>query len=45
MIKRFNPDVVHVTYPLDTWEMMLFQFRKKMLIVLHDPFPHSGKKK
>lgn len=44
MIKRFNPDVVHVTYPLDTWEMMLFQFRKKMLITLHDPFPHSSKK-
>lgn len=43
MIKRFNPDVVHVTYPLDTWEMLLLRFRKKMVLTMHDPFPHSGK--
>lgn len=43
MIEDFNPDVVHLTYPLDTWEMLLFKFRKKCMLVLHDPFPHSGK--
>lgn len=43
MIKRFNPDIVHVTYPLDTWEVLLLKFRKRMVLTLHDPIPHSGK--
>lgn len=43
MIRRFNPDIVHITYPLDLLEILLLQFRNKMLLVMHDPFPHSGK--
>lgn len=43
MIKDFKPDVVHLTYPLDTWEMLLLKFRKKCIMVLHDPLPHSSK--
>lgn len=43
-IRQFDPDIIHVTYPLDSFEMILLQFRKKMLLVMHDPFPHSGKK-
>lgn len=44
MIKQFDPDVIHITYPLDLWELFLLQFRKKMLLTMHDPLPHSGKK-
>lgn len=44
MIKHFSPDVLHITYPLDSWELLLLQFRKRILLVMHDPFPHSGKK-
>lgn len=44
MIEQFNPDVIHITYPLDLWELFLLQFRKKMLLTMHDPLPHSGKK-
>lgn len=44
MIRHFNPDIIHVTYPLDSLEMLLLQFRSRILLVMHDPFPHSGKK-
>lgn len=43
MIKKFNPDVVHTTMPLDTMDMLLLQFRKKLVVTMHDPFLHSGK--
>lgn len=43
MIKTFNPDVVHTTMPLDTMDVLLLQFRKKLVVTIHDPFLHSGK--
>lgn len=43
MIDDFNPDVVHTTKALDVLEMILYKYRKKMCLTMHDPFLHSGK--
>lgn len=43
MIEQFNPDVIHTTIVPDTVELLLYKFRSKMVITMHDPFLHSGK--
>lgn len=43
MIKDFNPKVVHTTMPLDTLDLMLLQFKPKLVMTMHDPFLHSGR--
>lgn len=43
MIKRFDPDVIHSTIPLDTLDNILLRFRKRLVVTFHDPFLHSGK--
>jgi glycosyltransferase involved in cell wall biosynthesis len=35
-------DVIHITYPLDKTECLLYFLHKKMVLTLHDPFPHSN---
>lgn len=42
MIDNFNPDVVHIMTPPYTFDVLLYKFRKKMVLTMHDPFPHSG---
>lgn len=34
--------VIHVTWPLNIYEFILYFLRKKMLLTVHDPFPHTG---
>ena len=35
-------DVIHITFPLDKTECLLYFLRKKMVLTLHDPIPHSS---
>lgn len=42
LIKEFNPDVVHLTNPPYTLEALLYRFRKKMVLTVHDPALHTG---
>lgn len=41
-IKRLNPDVIHLLSPLDTTSTILYKFRKRLVLTMHDPFPHTG---
>ena len=42
MIRNFNPKVVHSTVILGLSESLLYLFRNKMVLTVHDPFVHSG---
>lgn len=42
MMDNFNPDVVVLTSPPYTMDLLMYKFRKKMVLIVHDPFPHSG---
>lgn len=42
-ISHIDPDVVQITWPPRRNKFLLYRFRKKMVLTLHDPFPHSGK--
>lgn len=35
-------DVIHVTWPLNIYEFILYLLKKKMILTVHDPFPHTG---
>lgn len=41
-IKKLNPSVLHITQALGFVESLLYFFRKKMVMTVHDPFLHSG---
>lgn len=41
-IIKFNPDIVHTMCILGLVESMLYIFKRKMLLTVHDPFMHSG---
>lgn len=41
-IREINPDVIHLMAPLDTFQTILYRFRRKMVLTMHDPFPHTG---
>lgn len=34
--------IVHVTWPLNIQEFVLFFLRRRMVLTIHDPFPHTG---
>lgn len=42
-IKSFRANIIHITWPLMGIKLLLYAFRKKIVLTLHDPFPHSGK--
>ena len=44
MFAEINPDVVNITWPICRSHLLLYMIRKKLVLTLHDPFPHSGKK-
>lgn len=33
--------VIHLTWPLNIYEFILYLLRRKMILTVHDPFPHS----
>lgn len=44
IIKQYEPDVIHCTDFIDLSDFFLYIYRKKILQVVHDPFPHSGER-
>ena len=43
-IRKEKFDVIHITYPLWASEILLYFFRHRMVLTVHDPIPHSGEK-
>ncbi|MCJ8152383.1 glycosyltransferase family 4 protein [Chryseobacterium sp. SSA4.19] len=41
-IKKINPDVIIIDNYMLTYFVSTLMFRKKMLMIVHDPFLHSG---
>ncbi|MCD7713519.1 MAG: glycosyltransferase family 4 protein [Prevotella sp.] len=41
-IRRHDFDVVHVTSPLRYGSFGLYRFRRRMVMTMHDPLPHSS---
>ncbi|MCX8523565.1 glycosyltransferase family 4 protein [Chryseobacterium formosus] len=41
-IKKINPDVIVIDNYMLTYFLTTLQYRKKMLMIVHDPFLHSG---
>lgn len=35
-------DVIHIAWPLNIYEFIVYFLKKKMLLTVHDPFPHTG---
>lgn len=42
-IKKLGTDVVNITWPPRRNKMLLYLLRKKLVLTIHDPFPHSCK--
>lgn len=42
-INELNPDIIHITFPLDRTRLILYALKNRMVLTLHDPFLHSGK--
>lgn len=41
-IRKGNYDIIHCDFPFQRAKLLLYSFRKKIVWVQHDPFPHSG---
>jgi glycosyltransferase involved in cell wall biosynthesis len=41
-IFKLRPTVIHSTVFYDFQELLLYFFRKKTILTVHDPFPHTG---
>ena len=39
---RENFQVIHLSWPPNLYEFVLYFLRNKMLLTVHDPFPHTG---
>ena len=42
LLKEQNYDIIHLTWPLRYCSFALYLLRKKMVITMHDPIPHSS---
>ena len=42
LLKKRNYDIIHLTWPLRYCSFPLYLLRKKMVITMHDPIPHSS---
>ena len=36
-------DIIHCAWPPNIYEFILYALRKKMVLTVHDPFPHTGR--
>ena len=43
-ILKIRPTIIHSTVFYDFQELLLYFFRKKTIVTVHDPFPHSGER-
>lgn len=41
-IRKINPDIINIVGGIGVLSSMFLMFRKKMVLTVHDPFPHSG---
>lgn len=39
LIDKVN--VIHIAWPLNVYQFVLYMLRKRMVLTVHDPFPHS----
>ena len=39
---RGSYDAIHLAWPPNIYEFFIYFLRRKMLLTVHDPFPHSG---
>lgn len=35
-------DLIHMTWPANIYEFFIYLLKKKLILTVHDPFPHSG---
>lgn len=42
IIRKLNPDVINIVGDLDILSSIFLFLRKKIVLTVHDPFPHSG---
>ena len=35
-------DVIHLTWPANVYEFIIYMLKRKMILTVHDPFPHTG---
>lgn len=42
MVKQINPDIINIVGGIDVLSSVLLRFRKKLILTVHDPFPHTG---
>lgn len=43
-IKKIEPDVIIMTSVPDMFRCLIYCFKKKIILTVHDPFPHTGEK-
>lgn len=41
-IRKINPDVIVMTSQPDMFDCLIYIFRNKLVLTVHDPFPHTG---
>lgn len=41
-LQEIQPDVIHLLEPPYINNLLLYKWRKKMVLTMHDPFPHTG---
>lgn len=42
LVKEINPDIIHCTEFIDIIDIFLYKYKRKIVQIVHDPFPHSG---
>jgi len=42
LLIKLHPKTIHITHPLWGANILLYLFRKKLVLTVHDPFRHSG---
>lgn len=35
-------DVIHLTWPANVYEFIIYMLKRKIIMTVHDPFPHTG---
>ena len=35
-------DVIHLTWPANVYEFIIYMLKSKIILTVHDPFPHTG---
>lgn len=41
-LKKEKYDVLHLSWPLNLYELLLYSLKKKTVLTVHDPQPHKG---